>query len=243
MERPRPTKPKGLSSPLPHMSTSSSPEHAIWGPQEPSPGKCRKIPGNSGLEAGLPVRQCRTETFPEELQGPPSRTHPSGTDPPEPLCPDLIRTRFRPDFDLIRVISGPNQVETRSKWGPNQVWAEGFSWVGARGVGPGGRVPVAPRKVSSVGRKSPIQGIPRNSFWGTQMGILGWFSLADGEWPKLICWARGRLSELVKSWLPSRRNFLDNCFEVERVTYLPRMVTQVPKVLTKSLKIVTTSRT
>ena len=39
------------------------------------------------------------------------------------------------------MISGPNQVEIGSKSGP------GFSWVGAGGVGPGGRVPVAPRKV------------------------------------------------------------------------------------------------
>ena len=48
------------------------------------------------------------------------------------------------------MISGPNQVEIRSKSGPNQVRAEGFSWVGAGGVGPGGRVPVAPRKVSTL---------------------------------------------------------------------------------------------
>ena len=48
------------------------------------------------------------------------------------------------------MISGRNQVEIRSRSGPNQVRAEGFSWVGARGVGPGGRVPVAPRKVSTL---------------------------------------------------------------------------------------------
>ena len=42
------------------------------------------------------------------------------------------------------MISGPNQVEIGSKSGPEQVRAEGFGWVGARGVGPGGRVPVAP---------------------------------------------------------------------------------------------------
>ena len=48
------------------------------------------------------------------------------------------------------MISGPKQVEIRSKSGPNQVQAEGFSWVGAGGVGPGGRVTVAPRKVSTI---------------------------------------------------------------------------------------------
>ena len=53
------------------------------------------------------------------------------------------------------MISGPNRVEIRSKSGPNQVRAEGFGWVGAGGVGPGGRVPVAPRKVSTLG---PPQG-------------------------------------------------------------------------------------
>ena len=31
-------------SPLPNISTSSSPENAIPGPQKPSPGKCQKIP-------------------------------------------------------------------------------------------------------------------------------------------------------------------------------------------------------
>ena len=46
--------------------------------------------------------------------------------------------------------SGPNQIEIRSKSGPIQVRAEGFSWVSARGVGPDGRVPVAPWKVSTV---------------------------------------------------------------------------------------------
>ena len=48
------------------------------------------------------------------------------------------------------MISGPNQVEVGSKSGPHQVRAEGFSWVGAGGVGPGGRVPLAPRKVSTA---------------------------------------------------------------------------------------------
>ena len=33
------------------------------------------------------------------------------------------------------MVSGPNQVEIGSKSGPEQVRAEGFGWVGARGVG------------------------------------------------------------------------------------------------------------
>ena len=44
--------------------------------------------------------------------------------PAEPLCLDLIRTRFRPDFDLILTwnppFSGPNQVEIGSKSGPGR---------------------------------------------------------------------------------------------------------------------------
>ena len=32
-------------SPLPNISTPSFPENAIWGPQKPSPRKCRKVPG------------------------------------------------------------------------------------------------------------------------------------------------------------------------------------------------------
>ena len=50
------------------------------------------------------------------------------------------------------MISGPNQVEIGSKSGPNpiQVWAEGFERVGAGEVGPGKKVPVAPRKLSTL---------------------------------------------------------------------------------------------
>ena len=36
-------------SPLLNISTPSFPENAIRGPTKPSPGKCRKIPGNSGF--------------------------------------------------------------------------------------------------------------------------------------------------------------------------------------------------
>ena len=39
--------------------------------------------------------------FPRSYSDPPTRIYPSGTDPAEPLRPDLIWTRFRPDFDLI----------------------------------------------------------------------------------------------------------------------------------------------
>ena len=44
------------------------------------------------------------------------------------------------------MISGRNRVKIGSK----SVWAEGLGWVGAGGVGPGGRVPVAPRKVPTL---------------------------------------------------------------------------------------------
>ena len=76
--------------------------------------------------------------FPRSYKDPPTRTYPSGTNPAEPLRPDLIRTRFRPDSDLKTPFSGLNQVEIGSKSGPNQVWAEGFGWVGAGGAGPAG---------------------------------------------------------------------------------------------------------
>ena len=83
------------------------------------------------------------------MQGPPQPDIPLI---PAPTHPNpSARTWFGPDFDLLRkrVISGRNRVEIRSKSGPSQVRAEGFSWVGAGGVGPGGRVPVAPWKVST----------------------------------------------------------------------------------------------
>ena len=57
------------------------------------------------------------------------------------------------------MISGPNQVEIRSKSGPNQVRAKGFSWVGAGGGGSVSEgqvwVGVAPRKVSRVPLGAP----------------------------------------------------------------------------------------
>ena len=46
--------------------------------------------------------------------------------PSEPFCPDLIRTWFTLIRTWFGEISGLNQVEIRSKSGPNQVWAEGF---------------------------------------------------------------------------------------------------------------------
>ena len=40
--------------------------------------------------------------------------------------------------------------------------------------------------------KRPIHGIPGNSLWGSRMGI--WDDLRVGsEWPKLICWATGKI--------------------------------------------------
>ena len=63
---------------------------------------------------------------------------------------DLILSRFRPDSDLKSPFSGPNQVEIRSKSGPNQVWREVFG----SGRGRRGRSDwsgsVAPRKVSRL---------------------------------------------------------------------------------------------
>ena len=73
------------------------------------------------------------------------------------------------------MVSGPNQVEIRSKSGPNQVRAEGFSWVGARGVGPGGRVPVAPRKVSKIIRGElyyVMAGAPLHRFYAMTPKIV-----------------------------------------------------------------------
>ena len=57
-------------SPLPNISTPSSPENAIRWPQKPSPGKCQKIPGNSGL----PVKQCRERPRERPIQGIPGNS-------------------------------------------------------------------------------------------------------------------------------------------------------------------------
>ena len=38
-----------IQIPLANISTSSSPDYAIWGPQQPSPGKCWEILGNTGF--------------------------------------------------------------------------------------------------------------------------------------------------------------------------------------------------
>ena len=101
---------------------------------------------------------CRPETF-RGAAGPlPAGPTPLAPTPPPGPDFDLISTRFRPDFDLKSAFSGPNQVEIGSKSGPG-------GGVGARGVGPAGRGPVAPRKVSTVGLLS------KNRKWGRQTGV------------------------------------------------------------------------
>ena len=49
------------------------------------------------------------------------------------------------------------------------------------------------RTVLECQEKGRSREVPENSFWGSQMGILGWFFLGEWEWPKLICWAGGTL--------------------------------------------------
>ena len=74
---------------------------------------------------------------PRSYRDPRARTHPSCTDPAEPLCPDLI---FLPDLDLKSPFSGRNRVEIRFESGP-----DGGVWVGRCWSGrSGGGVPVAP---------------------------------------------------------------------------------------------------
>ena len=108
----------------------------------------------------IAVRDAKLETFRRSYREPPQPDlplwhRPTRTPPPGPDS-DLISTRFRPDLDLQRVISGPNQVEIGSKSGTNQVRAEGFSWVGAGGVGPvGGGFPVAPPERFYAKRLTP----------------------------------------------------------------------------------------
>ena len=64
-------------------------------------------------------------------------------------------TKSRPDLDLKRRISGPNQVEIRSTSGPNQVWGGGCSeGAGAGEVGPTDSV--APQKVSTLVCVNPV---------------------------------------------------------------------------------------
>ena len=90
------------------------------------------------------------------------------------------------------------QVQIRSKSGPNQVRAEGFSWVGAGGVGPGGRVPVAPRKVSSI-RADFGEGDEDSNF---SVFRAPQFT----EWPGLRDWIAFPveiLTKLLIHWMPS----------------------------------------
>ena len=51
------------TSPLPNISTSSSPQSVIWGPPKPSPGNCQKTPGNSGFPFGE-NRRAKTKAVP-----------------------------------------------------------------------------------------------------------------------------------------------------------------------------------
>ena len=97
------------------------------------PGKCPPKTGEcpkSVLRVSPSVETCPEHSGNTSYRDPPAG--PTG----------LILTRFRPDSDL-----GPNQVDIRSKSGPNQVRAEG---IGAGGVGPPGSGPVAPGKVFTL---------------------------------------------------------------------------------------------
>ena len=86
--------------------------------------------------------------FPEELHGASQPDLPHWTpNPSEPLCLDLILTRFRPD---LSVNSGPNQAESRSKSRPDQVPAEGFGGGRCQRGRSSWNGPVAPRKVSTL---------------------------------------------------------------------------------------------
>ena len=100
---------------------------------------------------------CLSEGSPlsSRLSGGATEPTPLDPTPSEPLPPDLIRTRFWPDFDLIRTEkadfgseSGQNQVKSRTESGP-QVRGEGFG---------GGRV-----KRGRSGWEGSVAGeLPRN---------------------------------------------------------------------------------
>ena len=95
--------------------------------------------------------------FPEEPQGPLHPDPPLQLRPSRTLRPDLIRTRFRPDLDLKRVISGPNQVDIRSKSG----LGGGVQQAVPEGGRSGWEGPCSSSEFPSL--KPPIYGTPSSS--------------------------------------------------------------------------------
>ena len=78
----------------------------------------------------------------------------SGPDPLRTPYPDLIWTRYGPDFDPIRTRKGGLQVRIGPKSGQNRVrsrfGARGSEGVGSRGVGPAGKALQLLRKVLTL---------------------------------------------------------------------------------------------
>ena len=63
------------------------------------------------LDFGFYCRDFPSHNIPTSCRDPPTLNYPSATDPAEPLRPDLISTRFRPDLELKTPFSGPNRAE------------------------------------------------------------------------------------------------------------------------------------
>ena len=56
-------------------------------------------------------------------------------------------------------------------------------------------------------RRRPIQEIPENSFWGSQMGTLGWFSLVDENVQSWHVGHGGSLSQKTREGCGSPKSF------------------------------------
>ena len=108
------------------------------------------------FKAYLQPEVSHIKTFRRSYRATSARSTPLAPTPPNtsPPPPDLIRTRFWPDSNLNQTrkgrISGPNQVEIRSKSGLNQVWGKVFGGVRGWEGRSGWNGSVAPRKVSTL---------------------------------------------------------------------------------------------
>ena len=127
----------GLLTPTAWTEHRSRTQTSGWIFHESPPDVPQKIPGGVGcpevLEQVCPQKKRVLRGAPEPSQ------QPAGPTPPAPtLDSDLIFTWFRPDSGPKRGISGPNQVQIRSKSGPKQkrCGKRCLERVGGRGIGP-----------------------------------------------------------------------------------------------------------
>ena len=90
-----------------------------------------------------------------------------------------------------------------------------------------------------MSRKQPIQGIPGNSFWESQMGTLGWFSLADENSQSWYVGHGGndiQFPQNILMYTPARHDCEINSENIVHVTEMRFLKKIIPKQVLNVIK-------